>query len=60
MHRWLTGALLALLPACGGGTALMADFLLPDVNQNSPSFGDDISPRQLQGFISAWYFGHAT
>lgn len=38
----------------------MADFLLRDVNPNSPTFDLDVSPRQLLGSISAWYFGSAT
>jgi hypothetical protein len=36
------------------------DFSLPDVNSNSLSHGQDVSPRQFMGQISAWYFGHAT
>ena len=42
------------------GPPPMADFSLPDVNANSPSFGRDVSPRDLLGEIGAWYFGHAT
>jgi hypothetical protein len=57
--------------ACGGGGgggsaspiapgALVPDFALPDVNDASPSFATDVSPRDLLGAASAWYFGHAT
>jgi hypothetical protein len=60
MKQRLLWALTALLPACGGGSALVPDFLLPDVNTNSSTFGADVSPRDYLGRISAWYFGHAT
>ena len=33
---------------------------IPDVNPSSPSFGADVSPRDFDGRISAWYFGHST
>jgi hypothetical protein len=36
------------------------DFTLRNLNANSPTFNQDISPRQLQGQISGWYFGSAT
>ena len=38
----------------------VSDFSLPDVNPTSASFGSDVSPRDFEGAISAWYFGHAT
>jgi len=38
----------------------MQDFTLHDVNPNSPLNGQEVSPRQYVGQISAWYFGHAT
>lgn len=43
-----------------GEDAPMADFSLVDVNPNSPSYNQSISPRQYIGKMSAWYFGHAT
>ena len=38
----------------------MADFLLTDVNDTSPQFGLEVSPRDYLGGVSAWYFGHST
>ena len=40
--------------------AIVPDFTLPDINPTSPSFNQIISPRDYQGTVSAWYFGHAT
>lgn len=36
------------------------DFTLPDVNPNSPRFGQEVSPRDYLEQVSGWYFGHAT
>jgi len=36
------------------------DFSLPDVNPNSASAGQQVTPRAQIGSVSAWYFGHAT
>jgi hypothetical protein len=36
------------------------DFSLPDVNPASPRAGTNVSPRDYEGQVSAWYFGHAT
>lgn len=36
------------------------DFALPDVNSESARFGQNISPRDYQGEVSAWYFSHST
>jgi hypothetical protein len=36
------------------------DFHLQDVNPNSSSSGQSVSPRDYLGKVSAWYFGHAT
>jgi len=56
--------LLVALAGCGSDgdpqAQPMPDFLLRDVNPNSPTFDLDVSPRQLLGSISAWYFGSAT
>ena len=38
----------------------MADFALEDVNPNSGTYGQQVSPRDYLGQVSAWYFGHAT
>lgn len=43
-----------------GEDAPMADFSLVDVNPNSATYNQSISPRQYLGKMSAWYFGHAT
>ena len=32
----------------------------PDVNSTSARFGEDVSPRDYVGSVSAWYFGQAT
>lgn len=40
--------------------AVVPDFSLKDVNPNSPTGGQNVSPRQELGKVSAWYFGHAT
>ena len=39
---------------------VVPDFSLNDVNPNSPTSGQNVSPRQELGKVSAWYFGHAT
>jgi predicted component of type VI protein secretion system len=49
----------------GGGitpndTLQVADFALPDVNPNSATHDQAISPRDYLNKVSAWYFGHAT
>ena len=36
------------------------DFSITDVNPNSASGGQAVSPRQQLTKVSAWYFGHAT
>jgi len=38
----------------------VVDFSLLDVNPNSATFNQRVSPRQFLGQMSAWYFGHAT
>jgi len=64
----LTALLLAI--GCGSGSdapptetsdpLLVPDFLLEDLNDTSPSYGLDVSPREYIGNLSAWYFGEAT
>jgi hypothetical protein len=39
---------------------MLPDFELVDVNPNSATSGQAISPHRYRGAISAWYFGHAT
>jgi hypothetical protein len=40
--------------------SVVPDFKIEDVNPNSVTHGDSISPREYLGQISCWYFGHAT
>ena len=55
---------LALLAACSSGgpkaDTVVPDFNLEDVNATSDRFGTQVSPRDLKGQVSGWYFGHAT
>ncbi len=45
----------------GGAVANMVpDFSLVDVNPNSMSSGQPVSPRDYLQRVSAWYFGHST
>jgi len=47
-----------LVPMAVG--TLAPDFTLTDVNPNSSSYNQPVSPRSQLGKVSAWYFGHAT
>lgn len=47
-------------PAASPATSVVADFSITDVNPNSRSYQHAVSPRDYEGAISAWYFGHAT
>jgi len=67
--RVLLSLPILLLVACGGGSSgagdpgdpvTLADFALADVNPTSQTFNTNVSPRDYQGKISAWYFGAAT
>ena len=59
---------LAILGACSKDdpvsplpqATVPADFALVDVNLNSSTANDTISPRAQLGKVSAWYFGHST
>ena len=55
-------ASLLVLMACKDDPVapVVSDFSLTDVNFNSASHGQSLSPRKYVGTISAWYFGHAT
>ena len=44
----------------GEAGAVVSDFSLTDVNPNSATFNQPISPRQFLQQASAWYFGHST
>ena len=39
---------------------VVPDFSLQDVNPNSITSGQQVSPRSQLGRVSAWYFGHST
>ncbi|MBD3161305.1 MAG: hypothetical protein GF346_03805 [Candidatus Eisenbacteria bacterium] len=73
--RPFAAAALALLVAASGcgnddsseptssdpsGEEVVADFAVVDVNPNSSTHEEVVSPRQFLEQISAWYFGHAT
>jgi hypothetical protein len=36
------------------------DFSLLDVNPNSPTYNQQVSPRDYLGKVTGWYSGHAT
>jgi len=36
------------------------DWSLTDVNATSPTFEQVVSPSDLRGQVSVWYYGHAT
>jgi len=62
-HLLALGLLLAAACGGGGGTSgpvLAPDFQLQDVNPNSTTTGQDVSPRDYLGTTSAYYFGAAT
>jgi len=58
--------LLLALGGCqtgAGGDALFDEapmFELVDMNPASVTFGEEVSPRDARGMISAWYFGHSS
>jgi hypothetical protein len=53
-------ALLALA-ACGPPlpTETVTEFSLMDVNPNSPSAGQAVTPHDYAGKVSGWFFGHS-
>ncbi len=46
----------------GGGmvATVVPDFSLVDLNPNSTTYEQPVSPRDHLGKVSAWYFGHST
>ena len=59
--------LAGILAACGeevrkpvDTTTPVPDFSLTDVNPNSATHDQAVSPRDHLARVSAWYFGHAT
>jgi hypothetical protein len=62
-------ALALLATACGDDdpasptpqpTGVVPDFALTDANPTSATYSQTVSPRDFQGLVSAWYFGHST
>ncbi len=52
-------AVVAVASTTEGGEP-MPDIALSDVNSTSATFGKMVSPRDYEGNVSGWYFGHAT
>jgi hypothetical protein len=44
----------------GSEPTIAPDFAIADVNPNSATSGQLVSPRDHLGSVSAWYFGHST
>lgn len=42
------------------GLAALTDFSLVDTNPASPTGGQNVSPHDFDGRVSAWYFGHSS
>ena len=42
------------------GEPVATSWALPDVNPTSPTFEQVVSPADLIGQVSVWYFGHST
>lgn len=60
-RRVLASLLDGVVVAAGEGEGdPMPDFSLTDENESSPTFNQQVSPRDFQGAVSGWYFGHAT
>jgi hypothetical protein len=38
----------------------LSNFFLVDVNSNSDTYLEAVSPAAFRGQASAWYFGHST
>ena len=53
-------AIVAVNEVAEGESNLVADFSLTDVNPNSATYNQSISPRDYLGQTSVWYFGHST
>ncbi len=63
MKAPVLGALVLLAPlslACDTADGQVPEFHLTDLNDESQSFGQVISPRDYLEQISGWYFAHAT
>ena len=60
MSPRLVPCLLALACSSAPIGEQMPDFELEDINPASSTHGETMSPRDLLGANSAWYFGHTT
>ena len=67
-HVGLWACVLALLTACSDSAAtdpkhptdLVSEFALLDVNPNSETYDQLVSPAIHLGHVTAWYFGSST
>ena len=63
---WLMAMAIGCAPKGDTGASLSAgeqpsdEWALEDVNATSPTFGQVVSPSDLRGQVSVWYFGHST
>ena len=48
------------LMLAGDMGAPLPDFELIDVNESSSTYDQSVSPRDLLGQVTGWYFGYAT
>lgn len=52
---------IVMLAGCsGGGASPVPDFALQDLNPNSATYLEVVSPRDHVQHASAWYFGAST
>jgi len=62
--RFGLGVAVLLLAGCsggGGGTSSpVPDFTLQDLNPNSATYMEAVSPRDHMQHVTAWYFGTST
>jgi hypothetical protein len=56
----LHGAVVDEVSVETGNEIVYPEFSLTDVNETSPTFGQNVSPSDYLGEVSAWYFGHAS
>jgi hypothetical protein len=59
-HLLHAADVVAVTAGAEGEGELVADFSLVDVNPNSATYNQAVSPRDYMGQLSAWYFGHGT
>jgi hypothetical protein len=59
-HDKILTPVLLLALACSSSTDPVADFALLDVNPDSTTYEDAVSPRDYLGHVTGWYFGSTT